>query len=93
VWIVDERRDETTTPLPQQMIRAMRQRGFSVRTHHSYLVAVSALARYHGRSPADLDVGQLQTCFNPQYVEQHITEQEGAQLRVGGRVVWVVRRV
>lgn len=52
------------TPLRQQMIRAMRQRGFSVRTHQSYLAAVSALARYHGRSPADLDVGQLQAYFN-----------------------------
>ena len=30
---------------------------------------------------------------NPQYVEQHITDQEAAQLRVVGRVVWVVRRV
>ena len=40
------------TSLRQQMIDAMRQRGFSERTHRSYLGAVRDLARFHGRSPA-----------------------------------------
>ena len=47
-------------PLRKQMIAAMRQRGFSVRTHKSYLAAVSDLARFHGRSPAELNVADLQ---------------------------------
>ena len=36
------------TPLRKSMIAAMRQRGFSPRTHESYLAAVSvqAVARY-----------------------------------------------
>ena len=52
------------TPLRQQMIDAMRQRGFSVRTHKTYLAAVSDLARHYQRSPALLDVGELQAYFN-----------------------------
>jgi hypothetical protein len=50
------------TPLRQQMIAAMRQRGFADRTHQSYLAAVSRLARYYGRSPAELSVDELQAC-------------------------------
>lgn len=52
------------TPLRQQMIEAMRQRGFSPRTHQSYLGAVSALAQYYRRSPAKLSVEELQGYFN-----------------------------
>lgn len=52
------------TPLRQQMIDAMRQRGFSVRTHQSYLAAVSDLARYYRRSPAQIEVAELQAYFN-----------------------------
>lgn len=52
------------TPLRQQMIDAMRQRGFAVRTHESYLAAVSDLARYYRRSPAQLDLAELQAHFN-----------------------------
>jgi hypothetical protein len=39
------------TPLRQQMIEAMRLRGFSRHTQKSYLAAVEQLPRYH---PADL---------------------------------------
>ncbi len=52
------------TPLRQQMIDAMRQRGFSVRTHQSYLYAVQGLARYFHQSPDRLQVNQIQTYFN-----------------------------
>ena len=37
------------TPLRQQMIEAMQVRGFSPRTHESYLRAVTDLARYTHR--------------------------------------------
>lgn len=44
------------TALREAMIRAMQVRGFSVRTHKSYLAAVTDLARYSRRSPAALEV-------------------------------------
>lgn len=52
------------TPLRQQMIDAMRQRGFSVRTHRSYLTAVRDLAAYHRQSPDELSVEALQVFLN-----------------------------
>lgn len=52
------------TPLRQQMIDAMRQRGFSIRTHKSYLYAVQDLARYFHQSPDRLQANQIQTYFN-----------------------------
>jgi len=51
------------TPLRKQMIEAMRQRGFSVRTHQSYLAAVSQLAQFHHRSPEQLGVAEVQAFF------------------------------
>jgi site-specific recombinase XerD len=59
------------TLLRKQMIAAMRQRGFSDRTHESYLAAVTHLARYYGRSPAQLDVAELQAWFN------HLAQERG----------------
>lgn len=52
------------TPLRQQMIDAMRQRGFSIRTHQSYLYAVQGLARYYHQSPDQLQVNHIQAYFN-----------------------------
>jgi integrase/recombinase XerD len=51
------------TPLRQQMIDAMRQRGYSIRTHQTYLNAVSALARYFKQSPEQLNTRQIQAYF------------------------------
>lgn len=51
------------TPLRQQMIDAMQQRGFSHRTHKSYLASVRSLARYFHQSPDQLTVGQIQDYF------------------------------
>ncbi len=51
------------TVLRQQMIDAMRQRGFSVRTHQSYLGAVSGLARYFHQPPDRLQPDQIQAYF------------------------------
>jgi len=48
------------SPLRQQMIRAMEQRGFSPRTHESYLYAVKQLARYSQVSPERLTTEDLQ---------------------------------
>ena len=51
------------TPLRQQMISAMRQRGFSVRTHESYLYAVTDLARYFHQPPDQLRPNHIQNYF------------------------------
>lgn len=50
-------------PLRQKMIEAMQLRGFSPRTHQSYLAAVSALAQHYGRSAEALDRDELQAYF------------------------------
>ena len=67
------------TPLRQQMIDAMRQRGFSVRTHQSYLAAVSDLAHYYRRSPAELSVDELQAYFKYLALERELS---GASCRL-----------
>lgn len=51
------------TQLREQMIDAMTVRGFSPRTHSSYLMAVSALARYYHRPPDQLSQDELQAYF------------------------------
>jgi integrase/recombinase XerD len=51
------------TPLRQKMMDAMQVRGFSVRTHESYLAAVSDLARYYHRPPDQLNADELQGYF------------------------------
>jgi integrase/recombinase XerD len=51
------------TALRQQMIDAMRQRGFSIRTHQSYLYAVKALAGYFHQPPNQLQAEQIQDYF------------------------------
>lgn len=50
-------------PLRQQMIDAMHQRGYSERTHQSYLGAVRGLARYFHQSPDQLQAQQIQDYF------------------------------
>lgn len=67
------------TPLRQQMIEAMRQRGFSLRTHQSYPGAVRALARYYRRSPAEPGVSELQGYFNHLVQERELS---GASCRL-----------
>ena len=61
------------TALRQQMIDAMRQRGFSERTHRSYLAAVAALARYYRRSPSQLSVEELDAWFKYLAVERSLS--------------------
>ena len=51
------------TPLRKKMIDAMTLRGFSPRTHQSYLTAIIDLGNYYHRSPDTLSVDELQTYF------------------------------
>jgi integrase/recombinase XerD len=61
------------TALREAMIRAMQVRGFSVRTHKSYLAAVTDLARYCRRSPAKLEVKDLCRYFEHLAVERKLS--------------------
>ena len=67
------------TPLRSQMIKAMRMRGFSPRTHASYLAAVTDLARYTHRSPAELKVSDVETYFEYLVIERQLS---GASCRL-----------
>lgn len=60
------------TPLRKQMIEAMALRGFSPRTHASYLGAVEQLARYYRRPPDRLGVDQLQAYFKHLALERDL---------------------
>ncbi len=51
------------TPLRQQMIDAMTVRGFSPRTHQSYLYCVTDLARHFKRSPEHITLKEIQNYF------------------------------
>lgn len=51
------------TPLRLRMIAQMTQRGFSERTHESYLHSVAELAKYHNRSPEYLEPPDIQLFF------------------------------
>jgi integrase/recombinase XerD len=48
------------SPLRARMIRDMTLRGFSPRTHESYLAAVVGLARHYRRSPAEISSDEVQ---------------------------------
>lgn len=51
------------SPLRAKMIKAMQVRGFSVRTHESYLYAVAGLARFYHRSPDQLGIDEIRRYF------------------------------
>ena len=67
------------SPLRKKMVEAMRQRGFSPRTHESYIAAVSELARYHRRSPDALGVAEVQSFFAHLALERNLS---GASCRL-----------
>ena len=62
------------TQLREQMIDAMTVRGFSPRTHKSYLMAVRDLARYYHQPPDQLSVDQLQAYFLYLVKERHLSD-------------------
>ncbi len=55
---------------PLREIRAMQMRGFSQRTHHSYLTAVTDLAHCTKRSPADLTPAEFNSYFEHLVIER-----------------------
>jgi len=60
------------TPLRKKMILAMQQRGFSPRTHKTYLAVVTELARFFGRSPDSISAGELQDFFDDLVQERNL---------------------
>lgn len=62
------------TPLRQQMIDAMLVRGFSPRTHQSYLSAVAGLARYYHRSPEQISLAEIEAYFLYLVKERHLSD-------------------
>jgi integrase/recombinase XerD len=61
------------TPLRQQMIDAMTVRGFSPRTHQSYLIAVKELSSYFRRSPDQITIEELRAWFLHLVKERHLS--------------------
>ena len=61
------------TPLRQQMIQAMQVRGFSPRTHESYLHAVRGLAGHYRRSPEQIGLDELKAYFVHLATERHLS--------------------
>lgn len=61
------------TKLRQQMIDAMRQRGYSLRTHQAYLAAVTGLAGYYHRSPDRLSVEEIKDYLRHLAVERALS--------------------
>jgi len=59
--------------LRQQMINAMRQRGYAARTHKAYLGAVTDLARYYRRSPDDLSAEEVKGYIRHLAVERALS--------------------
>ncbi|MCK0716480.1 tyrosine-type recombinase/integrase [Chromohalobacter sarecensis] len=59
------------TALRQAMIEAMRQRGFAPRTHATYLMVITELARYFHRPPDTLNTDDLQHFFH------HLVQERG----------------
>jgi len=55
--------------LRDRMLRDMRLRGFSPRTRYGYVLSVARLARYHGRSPDQIDAEGIRD-----YLDYLITE-------------------
>ena len=61
------------THLRQQMIDAMHQRGFSDRTHQSYLASVRDLARHFHKPPDQIAQPQIQQYFDYLVKERHLS--------------------
>jgi hypothetical protein len=59
--------------LRQQMIDAMRQRGYSVRTHEAYLGAVTDLAKFYRRSPDRLCTDEVKAYLRHIAVERSLS--------------------
>jgi len=62
------------SPLRQQMIDAMLVRGFSPRTHKSYLAAVTDLARHYQRSPDRVSLEEVQAYILYLVKERHLAD-------------------
>lgn len=58
------------TPLRQKMIEAMQVRGYSARTHESYLNAIADLARFYRRAPDQIRDEEVPAYFKSRILER-----------------------
>ncbi len=75
--------------LRQKMIDAMRQRGYSVRTHKSYICAVADLARYYRRSPDRLNAEEVKSWLRHLAVERGLSGASCRQYSHAARFLYV----
>ncbi len=75
--------------LRQKMIDAMRQRGYSVRTHKSYICAVADLARYYRRSPDRLSAEEVKSWLRHLAVERGLSGASCRQYSHAARFLYV----
>lgn len=61
------------SPLRQRMLDAMQMRGYSSRTHESYIQAVLDLSRYYHRSPAAISADEVQQWLLWLLKERHVS--------------------
>ena len=61
------------SPLRQKMINAMRQRGFSVRTHESYLHAIVSFSKFHRRALEEADADDVARYFEHLVCERDLS--------------------
>ncbi len=60
------------TPLRQKMVKLMTYRNLSPRTHESYLGAVTRLAEYYNKSPAQISPEEIQNWLMYLYLNKHL---------------------
>jgi integrase len=73
------------------MVEAMQVRGFSIRTHRSYLSAVGDLAKYYMRSPDQLTTDEIQRYFLYLIQDRHLAP-ASCRLSLNG-IVFLYRAV
>jgi len=77
------------TPLRQQMIDAMTVRGFSPRTHESYLNAVTQLATYYHRPPDQVSIKDINNWFLHLVKDNHLSAATCRQYLHGLRFLYL----
>ncbi len=77
------------TELRQNTIDAMRQRGYSVRTHKAYLAAITHLARYYRRSPEQLNPQEVKSWLRHLAVERGLSGSSCRQAMHAARFLYL----
>ena len=71
------------TPLRAKMIRAMELQRLAPKTQKAYIAAVAGLAKFYGRSPAQLPPDQIRAYLHHLLVERHLAWSSCNQVACG----------